>query len=165
MITKETSKGKIALADTIGNVSYPLIVASAIDYASGLNLAGIVTARASSIPLNAVTGRPYGWWREQAYKLTGTKESSGKVRKTLTDLLAFNTFQVPLYASLVAFGSLVSEGQVDWNKVKHGATYLAEVSPFIGPTMGLYMDFIRKCFGVNSAAKMAENNSESEKIR
>ncbi len=150
------SRGRTAVADTVGNVTYPLIVASAIDYASGLNLTGIVAARASGIPLNVATGRPYGWWREQVCRLTNTTEKSGRVRKTLADLLAFNTFQVPLYAGLVAFGSYVSEGKIDWEKAKNGATYLAGISPLIGPTMGLYMDLMRRFFGVSSAAKAAE---------
>lgn len=155
---KKSLPSKTVVADTLGNVTYPLIVGGLIDYASGLNLLGIVTSRVSGIPLNVVSGRPYGWWREQTYKITNTKESSGKIRKTLTDLLAFNTFQVPLYAGLVALGSLVSEGHVDWNKVGHGASYLAEISPLIGPTMGIYMDSLRKVFGVKSAAEVGENN-------
>jgi len=78
-----------------------------------------------------------------------------KMRKNFADLLAFNTFQVPLYAAIVAFSSFVSEGNVDFEKVQDGAEYLAKLSILIGPTLGLYVDGCRKVFGVKSAAEGA----------
>lgn len=152
---RKSSISKTALVDIGGNVTYSLIVGSVIDYFAGLNLTGIIASRTSATGINLVTGGPYGWWREKAYQATKTNEESGKVRKTLVDLLAFNTFQVPIYASVVAIGSLISEGKVDWEKVKDGSTYFMMISPLIGPTMGLYMDGFRKLFGVKSAAEGA----------
>jgi hypothetical protein len=148
----ESSHGKIALVDTLGNISYSLIAGSALDCAAGLPVSGIVTSRASATLMNTVTGGPYGYWREKMYRLTGTNEDSGRIRKTLADLLAFNTFQVPIYGAAVAAGSLVSEGEVNWEKVGRGAAYLTAISPFIGPTLGLFMDGLRKLFRVKSAA-------------
>lgn len=146
---------RTALVDTGGNVTYSLIVGIILDYCAGLNLTGIVASRASATTINSVTGGPYGCWREQTYKATKTTEKSGKLRKTLVDLLAFNTFQVPIYGVAIAIGSLVSEGKVDFDKVRDGATYLAAISPFIAPTMGYYMDAFRKLFGIKSAAEGA----------
>ncbi len=146
---------KIAIVDTVGNVTYSLIAGSILDYCAGLNLAGIVASRTSATAINSVTGGPYGYWREKVFKATRTNERSGKIRKTLVDLLAFNTFQVPIYATAVAIGSLVSEGKIDMEKVQNGATYLATISPFVGPTLGWYMDGCRKLFRVKSAAEGA----------
>ena len=78
-----------------------------------------------------------------------------KAQDALTDLVAFNTFQVPVYATALSIGSLVSEGNVNLDKVKHGAGYLATISPFIGPTMGWYMDRLRKLFKLESAPEKA----------
>lgn len=156
---QEASARRVALADIVGNVSYSLILGSALDCCSGLDLAGIAASRTSASLINAVTGGPYGLWRENVFKLTGTNEKSGRLRKTLVDLAAFNSFQVPVYATAVAIGSLVSEGKVDWEKVAHGAGYLAAISPFIGPTMGWFMDGCRRVFGVRTAAQGAYNKS------
>jgi len=159
---KQPSAGKVAVVDTAGNITYSLIVGSLLDYSAGLNLAGIVASRASATAMNSVTGGPYGWWREKIFKTTKTTEKSGKIRKTLVDLLAFNTFQVPIYAAAVAIGSYVSEGKVDMEKVQNGATYLATISPLIGPTMGWYMDGFRKLFGIKSAAEGAYKGSKAQ---
>lgn len=155
IISTQPSKKKIGLVDTGGNITYSLLVGTVLDYCAGLNCAGIVASRASATAMNTVIGGPYGWWREWAYRVTKTTKESGKVRKTLVDLLAFNTFQVPVYAAAVAIGSFLSEGKVNWDKVQDGATYLATISPFIGPTMGWYLDHFRRLFGVKSAAEGA----------
>ena len=78
-----------------------------------------------------------------------------KARKTIVDLGAFNTFQVPLYGSAIAIGTLISEGRIDWEKVMKGSKNLAMISPLIGPTMGWYMDMFRGFFNIKSAAEGA----------
>ena len=144
--------GKTALADTFGNVTYSMAAGAILDYCTGLNLTGIVASRLAATKLNILTGGVYGIWREKVFQATKTNDSHGKFRKGLTDLVAFNTFQVPVYAAAVAIGSLVSEGRVDLEKVKHGAEYLGIISPIIGPTLGMYLDGLRKLIGVQSAA-------------
>jgi hypothetical protein len=153
-VVKNSSK-KTVLVDTAGNITYSLITGTLLDLSAGLDFYGIITSRATGTAINSVTGGAYGWWREQAYRITNTNNANGKIRKTIVDLLAFNTFQVPVYATSVAIGSLVSEGKVDWEKVKDGTAYLVTISPFIAPTMGWYMDWFRKLFGVKSAAETA----------
>ena len=111
--------------------------------------------------MNSIVGGPYGWWREKTFKVTNTDEKSGKVRKTLVDLLAFNSFQVPMYTTAIAVGSLISEESIDWEKVRDGATNLAVISPLIGPTMGWYLDGFRRVFGVKSAAEGAYKENRS----
>ena len=151
----QSSARKILVVDTVGTMAHSLIIGSMLDYYVGLSFAGIVASRTSATAINSVTGGLYGWWREKIFKITKTDEESGKLRKTLIDLLAFNTFQVPIYATAVTVGSLVSEGKIDMEKIKHGSTYLATISPLIGPTLGWTMDGCRKLFGVKSAAEGA----------
>ena len=153
------TRTKVGLVDTLGNQSYCLIVGAAIDYMSGMSPAGVLASRCTGIVMNAATAAPYGWWREKVYGFSGTNEESGNLRKTLTELLAFNIFQVPGYAAVLAIANFISEGEVDSNKLISGMTNLAVISPFIAPTMGLYMDFIRKLFGVKSAAAYAQAQS------
>ena len=146
-------KGKVGLVDTFGNVTYSLITGSILDYSAGLDLSGIMASRTSATGINTITGGLYGWWRENIFQVAKTNEESNKVKKWLTDLIAFNTFQVPIYALAVSLGSLFSEGRIDLEKVKDGAEHLAIISPLIGPTMGWYMDGFRKVFDIEPAAK------------
>ena len=160
--SRDVSVRKIAAVDIGGNITYGLVVGAMLDYSAGLNAAGILASRTYATAMNSVVGGPYGWWREKAFKITNTNEESGKVRKTLVDLLAFNSFQVPMYATAIAVGSLISEGSIDWEKVRDGATNLAVISPLIGPTMGWYLDGFRRLFGIKSAAEGAYRGSKPD---
>jgi hypothetical protein len=144
---------KTVYADTFGNITYSLILGSILDYYSGLNIPGIISARFSATIMNTFASGPYGLWREEIFKITKTNEDSSRVRKTLLDLVSYNTFRLPMYGVAIAIGSFSSEGKVDMEKVQNGVTYLAALSPIIGPTLGLYMNFCRKIVGVNSAEK------------
>ena len=145
----------VGVVDTIANVTYSLVVGSLTDYFAGLNLAGILTSRATGTVVNALTGRQYCWWREKAFAVTSTNQDSRAIRKTLVDLCAFNTFQVPLYAGIVAFGSYISEGRMDLEKACVGGEYLVMISPVVGPTIGWYIDLCRAIFGIKTAAQGA----------
>lgn len=155
IVEKDASIAKVATVDTGASISYSLVTGAALDYWSGLSLSGIIASRSYGTAMNFFTSSPYGFWREKIHKLTRTKEESGKLRKGAADLLAFNTFQTPLYATAIAAGCLISEGRIDWEKVKSGVLHLAEISPFIGPTFGMYNDWVRKLFGVKSASEGA----------
>lgn len=158
---RQSSVRKILVVDTIGNVTYSLIVGSILDYFAGLNFAGIVTSRASAMMINFAVGGIYGWWREKAFACTRTNKESGRLRRILVDLLACNTFQIPIYATGVVLGSFVSEGHVNLGKVGNGVLYLAMISPFIGPTLGWYMDFCRKLVGVEPAIEGTYKSTRS----
>ncbi len=93
--------------------------------------------------------------REKTLQCFPFLEGRHYVRDALADLLAFNSFQVPVYATALAIGSYVSDGQIDWQKVSAGSLHLAEISWLIGPTMGMYMNLFRKMFGIKSAAEGA----------
>ena len=138
----EEKKGKESLVDTLGVVSYSLIVGAGMDYSAGLRGRGIVASRVYGTIINIPTGARYGKWRNFVYEKTRTTDKSSKLRKGVAELLAFNTFQVPLYTTVVAIGSLASnllsngEFKIDFDKVSTGAQHLAMVSPLIGPTLG-----------------------------
>lgn len=151
--SKDKQQVKEKIVDTAVNVAAPLAFGAALDYFTGLDITGIAAARGTSIATNAVSGAPYGMWRNHVYTITKTSESSSRKRKCLAEILSFNTFQMPLYGFAIAVGSLVSEGKVDWEKVRDGSLYLAAASPLAGPAMGYCMDYFRNWFGVKSAAQ------------
>ncbi len=150
--SKNTSWSKTAVVDIFSNITYTTVVGGLMDYFSGLPLNGIVAARITSLGTNALTSAPYGMYTEFVYRITRTPEQASRTRKWVIDTLAFATFQVPVYSAVVGVGSFVSEGRVDFEKVKHGAEYLTLVSPLIGPTLGMYMNLCRKVTGLDSTA-------------
>ncbi|MBN2567351.1 L-alanine exporter AlaE [Candidatus Woesearchaeota archaeon] len=150
------SRTYTGLIDTLGNVTFSLAVGSLLDYSSGLDWRGIVGSRASASALNTTTGGLYGGWRDYIFRITRTTEKSHWLRNRGADLLAFNTFQVPVYAVALSVGSLVQEGEFDYYKVLEGCKNLAVISPLIAPTMGMYMNRVRKWFGVSTPEQRAE---------
>ncbi len=55
-----------------------------------------VKARIAAVPVNLITGRPYGWFRDRLFLFFGINRSS-PWKMMLGDTLAFVLFQVPLY--------------------------------------------------------------------
>ncbi len=159
---------KETIVDTAGVVSYSLIVGAGMDYSAGLRGVGIVASRAYGTAINIPTGAPYGKWRDFLYKTFKTTDKSSKTKKYFTELAAFNSFQVPLYATVVGVGSLASNlietGQfkIDVDKVMRGTERLIEISPIIGPTLGLWVELVRRMFGLQSAPKKAGESLEEK---
>lgn len=167
MVEIKPIKTKESIVDTVGLVTYSLLAGAITDYAAGLRGMGIVASRTYGTAINIPTGAPYGKWRNFLYKTTKTTDQSSSLRKYLVELLAFDTFQVPLYATVVGAGSLASnllDGQfkIDFDKVKHGTEILTAISPLVSPTMGLYMEGIRKVFGLKSAPRKARESLEGK---
>jgi len=140
------SESNTFIPDTFGGVTYSWVAGGILDYFTGLNLSGILAARLSSTGVNIATSGLYGLVQKGVLKLTGTTEKSGLFRTILAETLAFNLFQVPVYAGVVAVGSLISDGQVDMDKVQDGAKYLAEISLVSGPIYGWYLGKCRQFF-------------------
>lgn len=154
----EEKKDSLAVrgsADTIGNVSYCLLLGVAIDYSTSLSYRGITGSRATATGLNFLTGGLYGRWREFIYNKTGTHEKSRWAKKWAADLAAFIPFQIPLYAASLSIGSLIENGVVDSHTVAKGCRNLLIASPFIGPTMGLWLNMARRMVGARTPAQMA----------
>ena len=158
---------KESLVDTAGLLTYSLIAGALTDYASGLRGVGILASRAYGTGINIPTAAPYGKWRNFLYEKTKTTDKSSKFKKYLTELLAFDTFQVPLYATVLSVGSLaynLSKGEfkIDFDKVERGTEILTAISPLVGPVMGLYMEGFRKLFKLDSAPKKAGKSLEEK---
>lgn len=198
--------------DTLGGVSYSLIVGAGLDYWAGLRGVGILASRASATAINLPASGPYGAWRDYCFRVTHTKqyhnwqpkkEAVKKVldgvhytRKTLVDLFAFNTFQVPIFGTALAIGSYISNcelepnqarlimsgaydmyshlasfvelakeyitsGHVEWEKPLSGMKKLASISWAIGPTMGWYMNGVRRLFKVKTPSQKVSQTINS----
>jgi hypothetical protein len=104
-----------------------------------------------------ITASPYSTYSEAAEYLANNE----KLKNGVIDLIAFNTFQVPLYATVAGLGVFFSK---DSNLEKvidgtiKGASGLSGLSPFIAPSFGRYMDFMRKKFGLKAATEKAKGD-------
>lgn len=167
---------------TVGNVTYSLITGTALDFYSGLTPFGVLCSRTYATGINSLTGALYENWRNYVFRkkdeilnskpIQYLKEKISKTRlsklgekkiiraapNVVANLFAFNTMQVPIYATAIALGTFISEGEINWQKVQNGAESLVKISPLIGPTMGWYNDIFRKMFGVKSAQEKAKSS-------
>lgn len=143
-----------AVADTVGKITYSILVGVGLDYfQAGLRGWSIAAARTTATAINTVTGSPYAHWRERWYRFTKTTVESSKLRKSLVELAAFNTFETYVYGISAGIGSLISTGNLDVEKIAEGMSGLLYLSPIIGPTMGMWLNGTCRIFGVKAVAE------------
>lgn len=111
---------------------------------SGMTLMASLQARATAVPVNLVTARPYGAYRDWLMRRTGADEG-GAAARTLIDTIAFISFQLPLYVVV-----LLSAGATLRQIVTScaSATVIMLVS---GRPYGLFLDLCRYLMGVREA--------------
>ncbi|MRI34721.1 L-alanine exporter AlaE [Endozoicomonas sp. OPT23] len=90
------------LADTFAMISFAFIIGMMVEvFVAGLSFHQSLQSRLLSIPVNLITARPYGIYRDwlMAFSQCFPNKFLGE---TLMDILAFISFQLPLYAALIA---------------------------------------------------------------
>lgn len=98
----------------------------------------VAAARLTAIPVMLLTGRPYGMWRDAAFAALRPSRAAGR---TLTDVAAFVTFQVPVYAAIL------------WLAGAEGGQMAAALSSavvamvLLSRPFGLWLDWMRRLFG------------------
>ena len=90
------------LADTFAMISFAFIVGMMVEvFVAGLSFEQSLQSRLLSIPVNLITARPYGLYRD--WLMTLARYIPGRLLgSTLMDIVAFISFQLPLYALLIA---------------------------------------------------------------
>ena len=131
---------RIAIVDTFATVFFFTTAATLVEYfVGGLEPKEILVTRSAMIPLMIITGRPYGIWRDRFFRTFAPLSS---IARTLADVAAFVSFQLPIYAlTLVIAGADRSE-----ILTLLPATALAMVlgsRPF-----GLFLEGVRRLAGV-----------------
>ena len=130
------------IIDTVATVVFFTILAATTEiFIAGMAFSEMLTTRLIMIPMMVLTGRPYGVWRDRAFKVTNP---TNVWSKTLIDSLAFMSFQLPIYAiTLVIAGA-------DGNEI---LTLMASVSLImlvISRPFGLYLEKVRAWTGVTT---------------
>lgn len=93
------------------------------------------TSRITAIPLNIVTARPYGLYRDFIVKLVNPKQ---RIIKGFVDILIFVSFQVPVYI----FVLLVAGADLD--QIIKACSSVTIFFLVLGRPYGLFLDFLRK---------------------
>lgn len=138
---------KAFLVDTLTTVVFFTIVAAATElFIAGIEPGQVLIARLITIPVMVITARPYGIWRDQVIRVL---RPANRITTTAADVLAFLTFQVPVYvATLLISGASVGEVQV---AVSAAIVFMVLLSrPF-----GLVLDAARRLAGTHAGLDRA----------
>lgn len=107
---------------------------------AGMSPDQVLAARLVAIPVILATGRPYGMWRDMVFRRFGRN-----ISPLLVDIGAFLSFQVPVYAGILAIAG-ASIGQMT---AAIGAALV--FMPLIGRPYGLFLSICRRLTGVTAA--------------
>lgn len=151
----ENKKAKTWLADSIANVIAPLIGGGLVDhYFSNVDSwRDLIHVGLVRTAVNGASGGVYGVWREGVFSITETDNYDNRLRQSMADMIAYNSFQVPLYQAILVAGTYLSVGEVDLEKVAQGTLFLLKGSIILGPGLGYVMDMFRGVFNIKSASE------------
>ncbi len=90
------------LADIFALITFSLVTGLFIEIMiAGLSIEQSMMSRLLSIPVNLMIARPYGLYRDWIM-CKGRASGASQLRLTFLDVIAYVTFQLPVYAGLVA---------------------------------------------------------------
>lgn len=116
---------------------------------AGMTFGQSLHARFMAVWIDILTARPYGIYRDHIFFKFHTIESSSLLKKYLTDIFSYITFQVPVYA-LILFIAGASLSQILIALIS-----CALFSSVSGRIYGMFLDWFRRLFGLTTAT----NNS------
>lgn len=90
------------LADTFAMVVFSIAIGAFVELViTGLTIEQTIKIRAAAIPVSLLVGRPYGAYRDWVFRRLGSAETT-TLQKILLDTFINLTFQIPLYALILA---------------------------------------------------------------
>ncbi len=124
------------VADTLCMVIFSTVCGMAIEILiAGLTFGQSLQTRMTAIPANVLTARPYGMYRDWVLRSTG---ATGSLALMLADIGAFVTFQVPLYAAILASSGATMP------QIFAACTSVTISSLFMGRPYGIFLEFMRR---------------------
>lgn len=125
------------IADITAMILFSTALCMAIElFAAGLTFVQSVKARIAAIPVNLITGRPYGWFRDRLFVHLKIDRSQWW-QPLLGDTLAFVIFQVPLYVIV-----LLAAGAT-WRQIFISSATMTILFSMAGRPYGVFLDFCR----------------------
>ena len=137
------SRLRHAVADTFAMVVYCSVVNMLIEiFLSGMSFEQSLSSRLVAIPVNIMIASPYGLYRDAVMRLARRISPVGWV-KNLADVLAYVTFQSPVYVVI-----LLTVG-ADWHQIAAAVSSNIVVSMLMGAVYGYFLDYCRRLFKVS----------------
>ena len=138
------SRLRHAMADTFAMVVYCSVVNMLIEiFLSGMTFEQSLSSRLVAIPVNILIAWPYGLYRDAFMRFARGFSPAGGV-KNLADVLAYVTFQSPVYVTiLLVVGA-------DWHQIAAAVSSNIVVSMVMGAAYGYFLDYCRRLFRVSS---------------
>ena len=137
------SRLRHAVADTFAMVVYCSVVNMLIEiFLSGMTFEQSLSSRLVAIPVNIIIAWPYGLYRDAIMRYARRiSPKSGML--TLADVVAYVTFQSPVYVAI-----LLTVG-ADWHQIVAAVSSNAVLSMLMGALYGYFLDYCRRLFGVS----------------
>ncbi|MER1444898.1 L-alanine exporter AlaE [Enterobacter hormaechei] len=137
------SRLRHAVADTFAMVVYCSVVNMLIEiFLSGMSFEQSLSSRLVAIPVNIMIAWPYSLYRDAVMRLARRISPAGWV-KNLADVLAYVTFQSPVYVVI-----LLTVG-ADWHQIAAAVSSNIVVSMLMGAVYGYFLDYCRRLFKVS----------------
>ncbi|MEX0528501.1 L-alanine exporter AlaE [Raoultella terrigena] len=105
---------------------------------AGMTWEQVLYARLLGAVLMVPVARPYGIWRDWLMRRAGP----GRVSQLLWDSAALVSFQVPIYALIIAFSGASGSGLV------RGTLGAALMMLCLGRPYGAFLNWVRRLFGL-----------------
>ena len=137
------SRLRHAVADTFAMVVYCSVVNMLIEiFLSGMTFEQSLSSRLVAIPVNIIIAWPYGIYRDAIMRYARRISPKSGMR-TLADVVAYVTFQSPVYVAI-----LLTVG-ADWHQIVAAVSSNAVLSMLMGALYGYFLDYCRRLFGVS----------------
>lgn len=107
-------------------------------FIAGMTWDQVFHARLIGAVLMVPVGRPYGMWRDWMLSHAG----ASRVSRVLWDSLALMSFQVPIYAAIIAFSGASGAGLL------RGVLGAAVMMIVLGRPYGAFLNWVRGLFGL-----------------
>lgn len=142
----ERGHAKAFAADTVALVTFFTLTGILNErFVAGMAWPQVLSARLIGAFLMVLTARPYGLYRDFVMTHVRLRATSPFTR----DIVALATFQVPIYAAILFVSG------ADTTSVLAGCLGFTALMIVIGRPYGLYLDFVRRLFGVPPAGGAA----------
>jgi hypothetical protein len=131
---------KAFLVDTITSILFFTVIVTVVELlVVGLEPKQVLMTRLFMLPVIALTGRPYGLWRDWVF---ARLRPSRWLTKAFVDVGTFVSFQLPVYVAALAFAGATAAEIL----IASGTAILG--MSILGYPFGLVLEFVRKRAGI-----------------
>ena len=138
-IEAQSNRWRSFAADTLALILFFTVTGILNErFVAGMAWEQVFHARLLGAGLMVVSGRPYGLWRDWLMGFSGRSRSS----QILWDSLALVSFQVPIYAAILAISGANSQ------ELLQGSLGVTVIMLTLGRPYGAFLNVIRGRFGL-----------------